>query len=125
MPTIAWSPESGCLRADGIQGPLTVGGTVINALTISDQNKVFSGLVPAMYTVTATTVQSSFSALITYSSTAALVVNTGVSTASSYGSLALNGGGGANTLGVYDQSGSAVVSQAPSGAGTGQVNAAR
>src|SRR5207302_53388 len=36
------------------------------------------GPVPGIYTVTATTVQSTFSALITYSSTAALVVNTGV-----------------------------------------------
>jgi hypothetical protein len=47
--------------------------------------------------------------------------DTGVSTASSYGNLTLNGGAGANTLGVYDQSGSAVVNEAPAGAGVGQV----
>jgi hypothetical protein len=47
--------------------------------------------------------------------------NTGVSTASSYGNLTINGGGGANTLGVYDQSGAAVVNETPAGAGTGQV----
>jgi hypothetical protein len=35
--------------------------------------------------------------------------------------LTLDGGGGTNTLGVYDQSGSAVVDQVPSGPGIGKV----
>jgi hypothetical protein len=46
--------------------------------------------------------------------------NVGVNTASGYASLTLDGGGNGH-LGVYDQSGSAVVAQMPSGAGVGQV----
>ena len=57
MPTIAWSPESGCLRADGIQGPLSsiVAGiatlSVISSWAMSFESFARIGPRPAAGTV--------------------------------------------------------------------------
>jgi hypothetical protein len=68
--------KSGSLA--GIQGPLTIGG-VTAVVTINDANRGFFGITsPAVYTVTATTVQAPSAALISYGATAALTLDTGI-----------------------------------------------